>query len=211
MHGGIAAANTVLGMSSVPYIWALATTRFRILSTRGAIASGTDPDANGDGVLDTVSALTTFLISPVLGITVLDGSVIALRANTTNDSQVAWIDFVVDGMSLLVDSSAPFETEFVVPVGVDHLTIEAIATDKFGFTSAAMRTIAIQPDPPPTVAIVSPPEGATLREGQQLAVTIDAVDNRQVFSLVWSIDGITQPEVLNLPYQFVLSVPINLT
>jgi hypothetical protein len=57
----------------------------------------TDPDGNGDGLPDNgIPPPNVFLISPVVGTTVLEGSLIDLSANTSNDSQVASIEFIVD-------------------------------------------------------------------------------------------------------------------
>jgi hypothetical protein len=161
----------------------------------------TDPDGNGDGLPDSgIPAPSVFLISPALGVAVREGALIGLSANTSNDSQVASIEFNVDGFSVSVDTLAPFETDYLVLAGVTQLNIQAIATDRFGRMTSAARTVSVQPNPPPTVVITSPAAGTTVDEGRSVTFTAETFHNVKVEYFVWTVNGVSDPLLPNPPF-----------
>jgi YD repeat-containing protein len=146
---------------------------------------------------------TVFITSPADGTTALEGSQISLTAQATDNVRVDQLVWTVNGN--------PTGALLNVPLNVTSLTIEATATDSIGQTGSAVRTIGVQPDPPPIVAITSPAAGSSVIEGSPLTLTADAVDNVQVTQLVWSINGIAEPPLTGAPYQKIITAPAGVT
>ena len=146
---------------------------------------------------------TVLITSPVDGATAVEGSQIALTAQAIDNVRVDQLVWTVNG--------SPAVALFDVPLNVHSLTIEATATDSIGQTANAVRTIAVQPDLPPTVVITSPAGGTSAIEGSALTLTADATDNIQVTRLVWTINGIAEPPLTGPPYQKVITVPAGIT
>ena len=141
---------------------------------------------------------TVSITSPADGVTAIEGSQIALTAQAIDNVRVDQLAWTVNGSA----AGALFD----VPLNVTSLTIEATATDSIGQTANAVRIIAVQPDPPPMVAITSPAGGTSVIEGSALTLTADATDNIQVTQLVWSINGIAEPPLIGPPYQKIITV-----
>jgi YD repeat-containing protein len=64
-------------------------------------------------------------------------------------------------------------------------------------------------DSPPTVAITSPQEGASVMEGGEVTLTAEATDNVRVGAVVWTVEGTTYPAVNTAPYRLVAAVPLD--
>ena len=72
-------------------------------------------------------------------------------------------------------------------------------------------SINVIPDPPPTVNITSPPQGASLMEGSRITITADATDNIAVQSVVFAINGVEQPALTGSPYTMPFTIPLGVT
>ncbi len=118
------------------------------------------------------------LLSPSAGDQVTEGRVLSLRADASDDIGVTRVEFFVDGQSAGSDISSPYTSSFRLGSGTDGSTvlIEAVATDTLGQTSRSLVTITRRDDTlPPTVAITSPGEGATVNIGDSdVMIVIDA-------------------------------------
>ena len=123
------------------------------------------PQADLAGVPPQVS-----MISPADGATAIQGSTVSLRANASDDIAVGAVTFVVNGVDVFTDNSAPYEALYTIPNNATNLTILARATDlgnNVG-TSAPVEISAI-PDPGTTIS------GRVVREDTLSPVTGAAV------------------------------------
>jgi YD repeat-containing protein len=160
-------------------------------------------------IIDTVP--TVIITSPAEAAAVVEATDITLTALAADNVHVNRFAWTVNGVEFPPLFAPPYALTISIPFGTTSLAIEATATDNIGQTGTATRVIAVQPDPGPSVVITSPAEGATVIEGQQLALTANAVDNRQVVSVVWAINGVNQPPAFIFPYRFLMTVPTNTT
>jgi hypothetical protein len=154
---------------------------------------------------------TVAITSPAEGATVMEGRLLTLTAEASDDGQVVRVEWTLNGEGGFPFFTPPYENVVTVPIDVTSLTIQATAIDNSGRTSTATRTITVQPDPRPTVVITSPAEGETVIEGSQLTLIAQATDNVAVQLVFWSINGRAKPPIFFPPYQALTLVPIGAT
>jgi sugar lactone lactonase YvrE len=102
---------------------------------------------------------TVSITAPAPNDTIIEGQTILLRAAAMDDIAVAAVSFLVNGQLVFIDTAAPFETSFTVPIGVTSLMIGAQAIDFGGNVSVAQDVVVtVLPDPGTTVVgrIVDP-------------------------------------------------------
>lgn len=79
-------------------------------------------------------APTVAISSPSNGATFTDGDAVSISASASDaDGNIASVEFFVNGSSIGVDTSAPYESSFTIGVGA--FTISATATDNDGATT----------------------------------------------------------------------------
>ena len=112
---------------------------------------------------------TVGITAPLAGEEVIEGTVLPITAEATDDVAVTAVSFLANGVTAFTDTSAPYGFDLTVPFDVSELTLEAIAVDpgsNLGFADPV--TINVLPDPGTTaVGSVtgsqgSPVEGATV-------------------------------------------------
>ena len=139
------------------------------------------------------------LTAPADGLEVTEGTTLVLSADATDDAAVTQVEFLVDGLSVGIDTEAPFSLEHIVQGGTDRSTvaIEAIATDSDGQAAVDTVTIIRRDDlEPPTIAIRAPLDGAILPVGpSDVALVIDA-SFVTIFSSGVDVDGDGSEETL---------------
>lgn len=120
-----------------------------------------DDDA---GVPPTVS-----ITSPFDGDTVIQGQQLPIAAQANDDVAVAAVSFSVGGVTVLTDTTAPYETTYTVPSTATSLIIEATAIDLGGNVATAepVQVTAI-PDPLTTVIGRVVDEAAAPRDGAEV-------------------------------------------
>ncbi len=118
------------------------------------------------------------IVSPADGAAVVEGSTIAVRADASDDVQVASVDFTVNGRLVFTDIIAPYEFSFTAPTGTASVSLGATATDLAGNqTAAAAVGLNVGPDVGTTVvgrvtdATGNPVPGAVTTTGSRSAVT----------------------------------------
>lgn len=133
---------------------------------------------------------TLDLVEPAVDAMPLEGTAIdvVVTADDT-DGTVAAVTFVVDGVEVLVDPTAPYETTVPVPVGATSLVLDVTAVDDDGAPASVHRELVVTPDPPPVVELVSPAEGASFLAQETFTITALASDNRPLQSVVIRVDG----------------------
>ena len=88
----------------------------------------------------------------------------------------------VDGVSVGVDATSPYTANYTSTAGTHSLT--ARATDNSGAqTTSAAISIVVANNPPPTVSITSPANGASFITGTVVAIAANASDNGSVASV----------------------------
>ena len=135
---------------------------------------------------------TVTITAPAAGATVT--ARVSVTASASDDIAVAGVQFLLDGAMIGVeDTTAPYSVDWdTTTAGNGPHTVAAVARDTAGkrTTSAAVSVTVenVQPDTtPPTVAITSPANGATL--AASITITATATDNVGVSGVSFLLDG----------------------
>ncbi|WP_375764765.1 Ig-like domain-containing protein [Archangium gephyra] len=137
------------------------------------------------------------LTSPASGATV--GSVVSLQATATDDAGVTRVDFLVDGVFLASDTTAPYAVEWNSGSwanGTHTLTAKAYDTLSNVSTSSAVTVTTKQPTT--TVALTSPANGAQVKGLVPLTAT--ATDDDGVAKVEFYVDGTLLGTDTTAPY-----------
>ncbi|MBW8874728.1 MAG: hypothetical protein JF614_07160 [Acidobacteria bacterium] len=145
-------------------------------------------------------------LAPVAGARFIEGAPAEMAATASDDVQVDSVELLVDGVSQGV-FGPPYRTTFSVPVGVTQTTLTAVATDSAGQTATATLVVGIDPDQPPTVAVLSPTAGANVIEGSRLEVAVGAIDDVGIDHVHLDADGQPVGDAFGAPYLFSLRAP----
>lgn len=95
---------------------------------------------------------TATITAPAEGVVLFEEQTVAFGATATDDVGVASISFYVGGSLVATDTAAPYQTTFVVPLGVTSVSLRAEAIDTVGHTgTSATRVLQVVPDPKTTV------------------------------------------------------------
>jgi hypothetical protein len=136
------------------------------------------------------------VVSPADGATVPRAQV-PLLATATDNVGVAQVEFFVDGISQGTSAATPFTVNWDASAeaeGSAH-TILALATDaasNVGHSQSVTVTIEPAPAPdvvPPSVSIVSPPDGTEVFQGLGNTLMAVALDNVGVARVEFFVDG----------------------
>ena len=138
-------------------------------------------------------APTVAITAPVDGAAYNTGDAVAIAATAADsDGTVASVEFFVDGVSIGVDNSAPYEASYTAVAGPHALTAKATDDDAAATTSAAVNITVTTPNVAPTVAITAPADGSTYVVGNAVAITATAADSDgTVASVEFFVDGIS--------------------
>src|SRR5207253_2525698 len=91
---------------------------------------------------------TVTLTSPSQQPTVIEGSLLHLAANATDDVAVATVELLVDGAVVATRTAAPYEFDYRVPTGIPSIRITARAVDLAGNQAVTPEvTVTVIPDP----------------------------------------------------------------
>ncbi len=145
------------------------------------------------GTLGAPNVLPTVNItSPLNGAGFIIGSNISVTANAADaNGSVSQVEFFVNGLSIGVDNTAPYSASFTGNTAGSQV-ITAVATDnEGGQTTSSAITINVATNPPPTVNITSPANGAGFITGDVVAITATATDNGSVAQVEFFVDGIS--------------------
>ena len=137
--------------------------------------------------IDTRAPTITNLTMPA-GSDLITGNSVQLTAFVA-ESDVAFIDFFVEELSIGSVTKAPFTLPVTLPKeGLIHF--KAIAQDKVGNRGvAALLDIQVSPDQVPVVSIVSPDNESTLNTGAPFTVTVQGSDDLGITAVTLSISG----------------------
>lgn len=145
-----------------------------------------NPDTDADGIIDGLdgdplhpeeSPPTIAITSPTDGDTLIEGQTILFSVDASDDGLLVSVELSTDTSFSETFADPPFETDFVVPVGVTQIVFSTTATDSVPNVSTASVTTSVIPDPLTTVigSVVDPDdlpvEGATLITNGDLSGT----------------------------------------
>lgn len=135
----------------------------------------TETAGTGGNVPPTVS-----LTVPADGATFQTTDSITISANANDDSAVAQVEFFANGVSLGVDTTAPFSITTTLSAGTYSLT--ATATDNAGAstTSSPVSITVNPPNQPPRVVLTAPSPGAVFKTTDAITFSADAFDDGSV-------------------------------
>lgn len=151
---------------------------------------------------------TVTLIAPAEGGRATQGTSLTLAATATDDVAVAKVELFVDGVRRGTRTAPPYRIDFTVPFGVSELTVEAVATDSVGQTAASgPRVVGIDPDLPPIVEVVQPPDGTEVVAGSRLRVVAGASDDNRVQRVRFLVGGAFFGEDFEAPYESEVTAP----
>ncbi|OJT24354.1 hypothetical protein BO221_14385 [Archangium sp. Cb G35] len=138
------------------------------------------------------------LTSPASGATV--GSVVTLQASATDDAGVARVEFLVDGVFLASDTTAPYSVAWNSGSWANGShTLSARAYDSLNnvATSAAVPVTTVQPNT--TVSLTSPSNNAYVKGLVPLTAT--ATDSQGVVKVEFYVDGTLLGTDTTAPYE----------
>jgi len=139
---------------------------------------------------DTTNPSVSF-VSPAASATV--AGVVTVDLNAQDDVQLASVALYAGGAHVGTDTTAPFSVRLDTTDFADEsLRLEAHASDSSGNTSTASRTIIVQntiitDETPPSVAIHSPSDGATVKKTVSIRAT--GSDDTAVASMTAYVGG----------------------
>lgn len=147
-------------------------------------------------------APTISITSPANGSSFITGSAVAIAATAADtDGNVDSVSFYIDGVfKSKVTGAGPYTYNYTAVAGSHCIT--AAAVDNSGArTVTACTNIVVANNPPPTVAITSPTNGASFITGSNVAIAATATDNVSVDSVAFYVDGVFLSKVIGAgPY-----------
>ncbi len=150
------------------------------------------------------TAPSVSITSPQNGASFTTGNTIAVTANASDtDGTVTTVEFLVDGIVIATDISAPYEASWTATTG--NRSITARATDNQGATTVSSAvTITVNPgtgNQSPTVNLTNPSNGATFTVGQNVGIAANASDSDgNVSKVTFYVDGNMVSEDFSSPY-----------
>ena len=179
-------------------------------------------DAYGNRYVDSSAGITpdqgespvVELISPFEGTILDEGESVLLFADAYDkDGKVEYVRFYVNGMLVLIDEEAPYQTVYTPPDGDDVLNVYAIAKDNDG-NETQTDTVVVDVDIdkyPPKVRIDSPLNKAVFKSGSKINIEVVATDSDGfVNSVALLVDGIqVGAEKTSPPYHFSFIPPVD--
>ncbi|MFY0522722.1 Ig-like domain-containing protein [Archangium gephyra] len=138
------------------------------------------------------------LTSPVSGATV--GSVVTVQATATDDAGVTRVDFLVNGVLLASDTTAPYAVEWNSGSWADGTqTLTARAYDVLNNVATSAPVTVTTKQPTTTVALTSPSNGAQVKGS--VSLTAAATDDDGVVKVEFYVDGTLLGTDTSAPYE----------
>jgi hypothetical protein len=148
------------------------------------------------------------LLSPVPGETLIVGQQLAIAAHASDAVAVTKVELYVNGQ-LYSSGPPPAYASYSAQPGMTSLAVTAIAYDAGGpGTPAGPVVVALTPDQPPAVGLITPSDGDQVVTGTTMKVIAGASSAAGILSVHLFVDG-TDVAYDNLtpPYTFSLAAP----
>jgi YVTN family beta-propeller protein len=95
---------------------------------------------------------TVTITSPLTGSTAIEGSVLPITVNATDDISVSAVNFLINGQIVFTTTSPPYQFNYSVPTGISNLSLGATAVDLASNLGTAQTVVVnVIPDSPTTV------------------------------------------------------------
>ncbi len=174
------------------------------------IAKYKDP---AETVIDTAGVPPVVTISaPQTGQSITEGAVVPISITATDDVKVSLVQLIVNGVVVIRDVVPPYNVTYTIPLDLTTATIEARAFDVGGNSATSPPvTLNVLPDPPPSISIFSPVEGAQLTAQRVAQFLVFANDNVAVDHVEFKANGNALPNDFTTPYEASYSVPAGTT
>ncbi len=154
------------------------------------------------GTLGLANVLPTVSItSPANGANFITGDVVSIAATAADaDGSVTQVEFFVDGSSVGIDATAPYDATWTSTAGSHNLT--AVATDNSGATkTSTVVVINVANNQAPTVSISAPTNAVT---GDLVTLTATAADvDGTIASVDFYVNNVIVGNDATAPYTFV--------
>jgi len=161
------------------------------------VTYGVDPDNSPE----------IFLSSPVNGVDLIVRQVAQVVAEATDDFAIDRVFFQVDGSTVVVDTTSPFELEFSSNTP-GTFTLTAIARDNIGQETTSLPVeVDVLEDEPPSVSVVSPVDGETVIETDAISIQAQAFDDVAVDRVELLVNGDVIMVDGDAPYEASFDVP----
>lgn len=213
-------SNTVVVFT--PNVPLQATTRYAVRVLKATDLVGLTAAADTTFVFDTTDGTPPVILSLGVdgGATAVEGTVARARA-TVVETDIAVVDFFLNGAFVFAARSTPFVMDFaVLPSLVDangHVTITALATDTSGNRGLvpAQTVLTVVPDQAPAVSVIQP-STLTPGPGDRVTLSVQATDDVGVTQISYAaragvvVDASTRavsPSVTSRTEPFAFNVP----
>ncbi|MFA7402346.1 MAG: Ig-like domain-containing protein, partial [Pelobacteraceae bacterium] len=138
-----------------------------------------------DTIAPTISSLTIPATSDLI-----KGNTVVVTA-VSPDTDVAFVDFYVDGILTVTDSAAPFTMNLLL-AREGLVQVKAVAQDRAGNRWLPVSLdLTVVADQPPTAAFTAPAEGNSVNTGSVVNVGVTAGDDLMVKEIVLTASGET--------------------
>ena len=149
------------------------------------------------------------ITSPADNAPVIPGTTIAISTSVLDpDGLIAQVEFFINGASIGIASTFPFEFDFQIP-SPGTLLLTAEATDDDGATTTSdVVTLLSSAGEPPTVSIISPSEGESFIPGFALDIRADAADtDGLVEDVEFFANGVSLGTATIFPFSNTFTIP----
>jgi chitinase len=179
--------------SSAPVLSGIALTSVFLAACSGGGDGPTDPPAN--------KPPTVAFTAPLAGSSFVSISSIQVAVTASDeDGSVVRVEFFLDYENgdepYSSDTNAPYTFQVSPGLAAGSHNFRAVATDDKGATAEARMTVTItappvEVNPIPTVAIASPGDGTSHKQGTPIAVVVNASDTDGIAAVRLYVDGTT--------------------
>lgn len=167
---------------------------------------------------------TVDTLAPVLNFLALQGTPTRIEGTSVSvipdvtGTDLARMEYVIDGQAPAVIDAAPFLVNVALPVGVPRVEITATAVDESGNRSVpALLDIDVLPNQPPSVALTSLTCGNSVGAGETCSFQVTASDDLEVGPVSFSAIGVLNdsqtvapsPGLTQFTTDFEITVPAN--
>jgi ELWxxDGT repeat protein len=132
---------------------------------------------------------TVSLTAPTEGASFLTTDPISFTADANDDGSVTKVEFFANGNLIGTDTTAPFAISTTLAAGPYSITAKATDNLEATTTSTLINISVTAPNPPPTVSLTGPTEGATFLNTETITFSADANDDGSVSKVEFFATG----------------------
>jgi hypothetical protein len=158
--------------------------------------------------VDPNSAPAAALLSPAPGQMVTAGTSVPIAVEASDDHGISKVEIYVDGALRKAVTSPPYRFDYAVPVGATHFSVSAIAYDNVGPSpTAGPLEVTVEPDGPPTAALIAPQDGSTVVAGSGISIVAGVSDDVGVRVVRVLVNGVQEALLFRGPFTDLVTAP----